>query len=174
MGYAHAQYVRKLVHDGKLGEYVEVDDTGKIANEGTIVKLNMGNFDRWHISPDACDAYKERAATGGATFGQHAVRRMLFRFSTEHYSVETLTALLTKELGPAETEDGEFRWEFSKAWKGGGKKKAKTPGETKTVIASVVASLSSLNDDEDTDDEFDLADDEFDDNDEDDLDDVLS
>ncbi|NIN65028.1 MAG: hypothetical protein GTO63_10075, partial [Anaerolineae bacterium] len=76
-----------------------------------------------------------------------------------------------EHLGDSEV-DGEFRWEFTKAWKGGSKKKAKTAKPGETMVASIVASLTQTAPDAD-DDEFDDEYDEEYDEDDDELEDVL-
>jgi hypothetical protein len=181
MEYKHSQYVRKLLKDDKLGSYVEVetDANGQpvldaegafVIKSGTRIKILVGKTEQWRIDPAACVAYKAAAAAGGGTFGQHAVRRMSLRFSTAHYTIEQITEALVEALGPAAVGEGEgsFRWEFTKAWKGGSKKKKSAkPGAP--VMATIVSSLTNAIDDEDDDFDYDDGDDE-----DDGLDDVLS
>ncbi len=180
MEYKHPQYVRKLLKEGKLGEYVEVktDENGPvltpdgafIVESGSKIKLLVGKVETWYIDPAACEEHKAKVAQGTSTFGQHAVRRMLLRFSTEHFTVEQIQDALKAALGPATVGEGDdsFRWEFTKAWKGGSKKaKPKKPGAPR--LATIVGSLTAA-EVEDDDEDYDFDDEDEDDN----LTDILS
>lgn len=144
MGYKHAQYVRKLVQEGKLGDY------------GTdYVKVDMGAYQQWLINPESADAYRD--STKGTFGSQGGIRRFLVRVDSDRLDPDQIKEVLEAEFGPSGDPSGDdHTYEFGPAWTGKSKtKKAKPKEDEEEFTARILDSLTNTDDEYDDDEDED-------------------
>jgi hypothetical protein len=143
MGFAHAQYTRRLLHDSVAA--LEKGEEPKLPwpsdDRPMAVKLSMGGYDKWFIHPSTAANYEARASTVG-----QGLRRYLFRFNEEWMTVSQVSEAMAQLFG----EQGEDTFIFEPAYKPGsrkgtgGKKEPKTAEDfTATIVSQLTKPFAS-------------------------------
>lgn len=139
MGFAHTQYVRRLLHESI--EAVEKGEEPKLPwpddDRPLAVKLTMGGYDKWFIHPDSCENYEAQASGIGT-----GLRRYLFRFNLDWLTEEAAKARMAEVFG----DSSEDTYIFEPASKGSAGKKGKSKSKApEDFTATIVAALSAPN-----------------------------